>query len=320
MKRSTLVIALLILSAVSISGAAAFFSVYGLSKVFAGASLAVTIMASILEASKLITAYVLHQDTAKFSRVLKIYLGVAVGILMLITSAGIYGFLSSAYQQTASRNGIVEKEISVIELKKTNLEERLASFQTEKESAIQDINQLRNGLSTGTTTQYIDKKTGQVITSSSSSARKSLENQLQDATTRRDQLNEKIEAVSEEINLLTTDILEKQLNNEAAAELGPLLYLSSLTGLSMDLVMNYFILMIIFVFDPLAITLVIATSHTVNYYSRLKTEEEEKEDRRVKRRVRLYGTEEAPKRGRPQAAAPVVEQVEDKKKSRKRLK
>lgn len=319
MKRSTLVIALLILSAVSISGAAAFFSVYGLSKVFAGASLAVTIMASILEASKLVTAYVLHQDTARFSRILKIYLGIAVGILMLITSAGIYGFLSSAYQQTASKNGIVEKEISVIELKKTNLEERLASFQTEKESAIQDINQLRNGLSTGTTTQYIDKQTGQVITSSSSSARKSLENQLQDATARRDELNEKIETISEEINLLTTEILEKQLNNEAAAELGPLLYLSSLTGLSMDLVMNYFILMIIFVFDPLAITLVIATSHTVNYYSRLKTEEEEKEDRRVKRRIRLYGTEEAPKRGRPQTTTPVIEQqVEDKKKSKKK--
>lgn len=299
MNKHRLVLALLVLSAISISGAAAFFSVYGLSKVFAGAGLAVTIMASILEGSKLITAYVLHQDSAKFPKALKVYLSIAVAVLMAITSAGIYGFLSSAYQETASKNEITGKEIGIVELKKENLEERLKSLQTEKEAIVQDINQLRSGLSSGTTVQYVDKETGQLVTSTSSSTRKALESQLTDATVRRDQVSVKIEELSEEVNSLSIDILEKQSNNEAASELGPLLYLSSLTGISMDVVMNYFILMIIFVFDPLAICLVIAVSHTVNYYTKIKIEEEEKEERRVKRRMRLYGTTEAPKRGRP---------------------
>ena len=125
MNKHRLVLALLVLSAISISGAAAFFSVYGLSKVFAGAGLAVTIMASILEGSKLITAYVLHQDSAKFPKALKVYLSIAVAVLMAITSAGIYGFLSSAYQETASKNEITGKEIGIVELKKENLGDRV---------------------------------------------------------------------------------------------------------------------------------------------------------------------------------------------------
>jgi hypothetical protein len=307
MKKQTIVVALLIFSALSISGAAAFFSVYGLSKVFAGASLAVTIMASILEASKLITAYILHQDSAKFPKALKVYLSIAVAVLMAITSAGIYGFLSSAYQETASRNDITSKEIGIVEVKRGNFEEQLLGLQNEKQSIVNDIAQLRNGLSSGTTVQYVDKATGQLVTSTSSSARKALEDQLEDATKRRDEVNKKIEEVSESVNTLAIEILEKQSTNEAASELGPLMYLSSLTGVSMDRVMNYFILMIIFVFDPLAICLVIAMSHTVNFYAKLKQEEEDKkkeeeakEQRRLGRRVRLYGTTEAPKRGRPQ--------------------
>lgn len=302
MQRKHLTIALLILSAISISGAAAFFSVYGLSKVFAGAGVAVTIMASILEGSKLVTAFVLHQDTAKFSRALKVYLSIAVAVLMAITSAGIYGFLSSAYQETASKNDITGKEINIIEVKKSNLEEQLNSLQVEKDAIVKDIGQLRDGLSSGTTVQYVDKQTGQLVTSTSNSVRKTLESQLSDATSRRDQVNGKIESLSEQINELSIEILEKESTNEAASELGPLLYLSALTGVPMDIVMNYFILMIIFVFDPLAICLVIATSHTLNFYTQTQKEEEEREKRRLERRRRLYGTEEAPKRGRPSAA------------------
>lgn len=259
--KKNLILVLVILSALTISGAAAYFSVYGLSKLFAGAGVAVIIMASVLEVSKLITAFTLHERKEVLPKLLKIYLGIAVVVLMIITSAGIYGFLSNAYQITATKNTIVEKEVSIVDAKIENLSTRLADYQSERESIVNDIRELRTGLSSGTQVSYIDKKSGEKITTSSSSIRKSLEIQLEDATKRRDLVSKSIEDISAQIDTLKISILDKQLNNDAAAELGPLIYLSNITGIAMDRVINYFILMIIFVFDPLAICLVIAISY-----------------------------------------------------------
>src|SRR5210317_1626046 len=96
------------LSALSVSASAAFYSVTGLSLLFAGASFAVIIMASSLEIAKLVTASLLYQYLEKLNKVLRTYLTIAAFILILITSAGIYGFLSAAYQATANKAGIVE--------------------------------------------------------------------------------------------------------------------------------------------------------------------------------------------------------------------
>ena len=94
-------------SALSVSASAAFYSVSGLSKLFAGASLAVIIMASSLEISKLVTASLLYQYWDKLNKLLRTYLTIATIVLVLITSMGIYGFLSAAYQETANKDGIV---------------------------------------------------------------------------------------------------------------------------------------------------------------------------------------------------------------------
>ena len=101
---------ILALSALSVSTSAAFYSITGLSKLFAGANTEVIIMASALEVAKLVIASFLCQYWEKVNKLLKIYLTVSLVILIGITSAGIYGFLSSAYQQTASQNVVVEKQ------------------------------------------------------------------------------------------------------------------------------------------------------------------------------------------------------------------
>ena len=88
------------LSALSVSGSAAFYSVSGLSKLFAGASFEVIIMASSLEVSKLVIASLLYQYWGTINKFLRTYLVTAAIILVLITSMGIYGFLSAAYQDT----------------------------------------------------------------------------------------------------------------------------------------------------------------------------------------------------------------------------
>ena len=105
---------LIALSALSVSASATFYSITGLSKLFAGASFAVIIMASSLEVAKLVIASFLYQYWKETNKVLKTYLTIALGVLILITSAGIYGFLSSAYETTASKNVVVEKQIDAL--------------------------------------------------------------------------------------------------------------------------------------------------------------------------------------------------------------
>jgi len=259
------------LSALSVSASAAFYSVSGLSKLFAGASFEVIIMASSLEVAKLVIASLLYQYRKTLPTVLKYYLTTAAAVLILITSMGIYGFLSAAYQETANKAGNIEAQITLLETKRDNYTEQLAGYNQEKESLNQSISDLRAGLA-GNKIQYKDRETGQIITTTSSSNRKSFERQLDQALERQDVLNERIDGINQSIFDLETEIVEVQTSDELAGELGPLKYLSGLTGIPMDKIINYLLLVIIFVFDPLAIALVVAANYA---FERLKPQTRE---------------------------------------------
>jgi len=248
------------LSAFAVSASAAFYSVYGLSKLFAGASTQVIVMASSLEFAKLVIASLLYQYWETINKVLRVYLVGAITILMLITSGGIYGYLSSAYQDTANKSGVVEKQIETIKTKRTRFEQSKADYLTEKQRLDNDISQLRTALATGSTTQTVDRNTGQLVTRANEANRKTFENQLTNAITSKDALDVKLTSVSDSLTALDMRILDIESNAQLAGELGPLKYLSNLTGKSMDTVINWFLLLIIFVFDPLAIALVVAAN------------------------------------------------------------
>ena len=151
------------LSALSVSVSAAFYSVSGLSKLFAGATFEVIVMASSLEVSKLVIASLLYQYWGKINKLLRFYLTLATIILVLITSAGIYGFLSAAYQETATKSGIVDKRVEVLELRKNRFIDSRDYLMTEKGVLDKSISSLRDGLSNNII-QYKDKETGQIIT------------------------------------------------------------------------------------------------------------------------------------------------------------
>ena len=138
---------LMVISTLTLSISAAYYSVFGLSSLFAGAKFEVIIMASALEFSKLIVASYLHNNWNKINTLLKTYLTVGVLILMLITSAGIYGFLTSAYQKTADQLGVLDKQTEVVELKKNRFQESLDAYQLEKEQLNESISELSKGLS-----------------------------------------------------------------------------------------------------------------------------------------------------------------------------
>lgn len=246
------------LSALLVSASAAFYSISGLSKLFAGAAFAVIIMAASLEIAKLVIASLLYQYRKTLPKLLKAYLSVACGVLVLITSMGIYGFLSSAYQETAAKSGNVEAQISLIETKRNNISEQLAIYRDEKTSINGAVSNLRSGLSNNVI-QYTDTL-GNVLTTTSSSTRRALEKQLDQAIDRQTIINDKLDGLNQQLFNYETEIVEVRINSEVGSELGPLKYLSGLTGLPMDRIINYLLLTIIFVFDPLAISLVIAAN------------------------------------------------------------
>jgi hypothetical protein len=243
------------LSALSVSASAAVYSVTGLSMLFAGASTAVIIMAASLEVAKLVIASLLYQYWDKLNKILRVYLTIAAAVLILITSAGIYGFLSGAYQETANKEGIVTQQITALETKKALYEETRDNFLADRKSN----NELRGTLSKGSTTQFTDKN-GNLVVRTNNSAIRNIESTAKE----NERLATKLDVVNDSIFSLETQILEVKVNSEAASELGPLKYLSELTGVEMNRIINWLLLIIIFVFDPLAIALVIAANFAFN--------------------------------------------------------
>jgi len=246
------------LSALSVSASAAFYSVSGLSKLFAGASLQVIIMAGSLEVAKLVIASLLYQYWDQINKALRAYLTIAAFVLILITSMGIYGFLSAAYQETANKAGNVDAQVTLVETKRDNIKEQLAVYTTEKESINKAVADLRAGLANNVIT-YTDKN-GNLITTTSSATRKALEKQLDQAIERQTNINTKVDELNTQLFDYETEIVDISTNSELAGELGPLKYLSGLTGMPMDKIINILLLVIIFVFDPLAISLVVAAN------------------------------------------------------------
>ena len=250
---------LVLIAALALASSAAYYSVYGISKLFSAQAVAVAIMAGTLEASKLIAATYLHRFWKQINFLFKLYLTSAVIILMLITSIGIYGFLTASYQTTANELFVMDKQISVIEMKKSRYNEQLNGYTSEKTQLASSITELTKGLSNNKV-QWRDKETGQIITSTSSKTRKVLQSQLNDFKTQRDKVSLKIENLTDSVTKLDLQVLDLQSNSEVANEIGPLKYVSELLDRPMNQVVNWFILIFIFVFDPLAVVLLIAAN------------------------------------------------------------
>ena len=280
------------LSALAVSGSAAFYSVFGLSKLFAGASLQVIIMAGSLEFAKLVTASLLYQYWNEINRWLKYYLSVAVFVLMIITSGGIYGFLSGAYQETATKSEFLDKSLVVLQTKQTRFEEQKTDLNIEKTQLNQTISDLRTSLSNPTSVSYWDETAQQVITTTSSSTRRALQKELESTITDRDNINLKLEAVMDSVMRIDTELLDLEIGNEEQRELGPLKYLAEQTGKDMGTVVNWFLLLIIFVFDPLAIALVVAANFAFSQINPTRKKEILKITRKIKKEPIQKKTEE----------------------------
>lgn len=242
--------------AIGLSASAAYFSVLGLTKMFAGAVLGTAIVCSFIEGSKLLIASVLHQFSKQLNWAIKGMLTIFLLLAMGITSMGVYGYLTNAFQSTANQLEVIDGQTKVLQMKRDRFNESLVNYTKEKTDLTESITELTKGLSNNVV-EYKDKTTGAVIRGTSSANRKTLEKQADDAKAQRDKLTLKIEALTDSVTSLDIEILNLNSNEDLAAEIGPLKFITKLTGLEMDVVVNFLTLILVLIVDPLAIVLVI---------------------------------------------------------------
>jgi hypothetical protein len=271
---------LLGLSALFIAFNAAFFSVTGLAKLFAGASLSVILMASSLELAKLIVAGYLYNYWEKINKGFRIYLLGATFVLVLITSLGIYGFLTAAFQDTFKTYSVTSKEKTFLQQKEKFWSEDVLRYDKELERISENISTLSSAK-----TQQIQYKDsdGNMRSSVSTTELRAAQSRITIEEQNRKEVQSKRQIAADSLQSIQLQILEIDTNVEVGSELGPLEYLSGLLGKPMDVIINWFILIIIFVFDPLAIALVVAFNNA------MKVDRGEEDKKKVIQKRELYG-------------------------------
>ena len=283
------------ISALSVSASAAFYSVSGLSKLFAGASFEVIIMAGSLEVAKLVIASLLYQYWGTINKILRTYLTIATIILVLITSMGIYGFLSAAYQDTYRQLTIKNNQVAFLDQKKEFYEKDVARYDEELERISNNISTLSSAKASSIQVRDTTSSTGFRQTISTTELRLS-QKRIDVEEKNRATIQAKREQVADSLQKYQLAILDLENNTDVAGELGPLEYLSGLTGTPMDKIINILLLVIIFVFDPLAISLVVAANFAFSQAFPKK-----------KFRENLYGEKIEIKKNPPPLPTPVSE-------------
>ena len=225
------------LSAIIIAGCAAFFSVTGLGVLFAGASTSVMVMAGSLEFAKLVAATYLKQKWDEIQGFNKWYLVSAVALLMLITSAGIFGYLSNAFQAQSLQLQQVDREIAVHQTKIdqnttqiTQLSTQITEFNT-NQGKILDGGKVNSRL-----IRSIDNRDKQIS---------KINDKISDLQTQNAEETEKINQI-------------KIANIDLEKEVGGFRFVAEAFGIELKNVVKFFIFLIVIVFDPLAVALIIA--------------------------------------------------------------
>ena len=245
--------------AIGLAVCSGYYSIFGISKLFAGGSWSIIAMASMLELSKLVVVTFLHDHFKTLKLLFKTYLLSAAVVLMVITSIGVYGYLTNSYQETAKIVYKAQNEMILLDQKKVLFQEQksqLDKLVEEKNNRLKSLDNIRVSQQNAYTEQLTQKRGTGGLSRSMSSVDKSSES----LNTEISILTQKSFALSDSIAKI--DQTKLTLTNETfASELGPLLYISRITNVPMDIVVNWFILILVIVFDPLAVSLVIAANH-----------------------------------------------------------
>jgi DNA repair exonuclease SbcCD ATPase subunit len=246
-------IAILALSAFVIAGVAAYFSVYGIATLYAGAFIPVLVMAGALEVGKLVATSFLYRYWEKINLLLKTYLLISVLALMGITSMGIFGFLTSAYQTSLAEYSTATTQQEFLVSQKAILQSELDSLNTR----IQTLNDSR-------------KSQESRLPSMSRSAARPVYEDIARAGEEIKEARTRIQTVYDEIKVLDSQNFELQKQTSKQKDIGTLKYAAELFNTDINTIVKWFTIMIIFVFDPLAVCLVLAYNVAIGKKVRLE--------------------------------------------------
>lgn len=231
-------------SAILVAGCAAYFSVTGLGVLFAGASFSVMIMAGSLELAKLVAATYLKQKWDEIRGFNKWYLTISVGTLMLITSAGIFGYLSNAFQQQNLSLQKVERDISVYQSQIDKNDAEIVRYTTQ----LTNQQNIRNSQEENIT---------KVVERNGNTTR--LTQMVRNADAEIKNISKRIDELTIQNNVALDSINSIKNNNiELEREVGGFRFVAEAFGVPLNDVVKFFIFIIVLVFDPLAVALIIA--------------------------------------------------------------
>jgi hypothetical protein len=277
---------LLLTCAIFLASVVGFFSVKGLAQVFAGAGMAIILLGAGIEISKLVIASFLHRYWHKLTLGYKVGGLIFLFLVIFVTSSGVYGILSQAYTENKNKLMASKSEVALVEEKKKFFIDKKNDLQNEYKQIISDIAQTRlqrnttsSGMMSDSKDVYVDSR-GRTSSKSNASTRKDYLQQVEGLNSdigkmesRRDGVYVDITNISDSIFSYETKIIEIKSSNEVAVELGPLIYLSEVTNTSLDKVLFWFLMVIVFLADPLAIALLTAYHFT----QKVILEEDEKD-------------------------------------------
>ena len=261
------------LSSLFIASCAAFFSIIGIGMLFSGSAIASMIMASSLEIGKLVATTFLYRYWKSSRLLLKTYLILAVVALMFITSLGIFGYLTSAYQQSSIENKLSEEKIVYIQDQKKMYVDKI----NDAKKRIENITKLRtsqeNRLNESITNVIISRNPIQ-LAQIQQSTKEFIDKSEQDM----DVENNKIQSTVDEIQKLDKQISDIKIKSGGQKDLQTFKFVADEFGVDINKVVKWFIICLISVFDPLAICLLLAYNTTLgNTISIVKEKIQEKE-------------------------------------------
>jgi len=240
-------------SALFIALCAAFFSVYGISTLFAGAFISAVVMSSSLEIGKLVATTFLYRYWSKCRTFLKTYLTIAILVLMLITSLGIFGYLSAAYQKSSIEFTATQERITSIQDQKIYYKDKMDASKKRIDELIKIRTSQESRMSQVLTNENLSRNPLQL---------KQLQQQTIDLITDTDKNikdeNDKIQTSIDDVRKIDDQINQLKLGTASKKDVQTFRFVADALGVSLDTIARWFILCLIFVFDPLAICLILA--------------------------------------------------------------
>lgn len=234
---------LLCLSAFLVAGSAAYFSVLGIATLFSGSFVEVMVMAGALELGKLVATSYLHQYWHETKFMLKSYLSIAILVLMCITSLGIFGFLSSAYQENSAKFAHVDSQMALLEKQKESFDKELDQIA----SRVQTLNESRASQ---------EKRLPNLSRLSAAPIYKDIEKAGEEIKT----LSERSIEIQNKKTQNDNEIIELNKENSKSRDIGTFKFVAGAVDKPLDTVVTWFIAVIMSVFDPLAVALVLAVN------------------------------------------------------------